>query len=204
MSDQPLGTRASISRSLLRAFNRYRQIDEISVGTILSELGDRSFGWSILLFALVNLVPLPIGSNMVTSLPLLLLTGQMALGLRHVSLPDVIMRRRVPRNRFRRTVIRLRPLLRPIERVLRPRHLWLFQPRTERRIGVLLFAVSLALFLPIPLSGYIPAIALLVTALGLVERDGTVALIGMAIGVIAIIVTFVVLSMLSIGAKAIL
>lgn len=141
---------------------------------------------------------------MVTSLPLLLLTGQMALGLRHVGLPAFIKRRRVPRNGVRRTVIRLRPLLRPIERVLRPRRLWLFQPPTERRIGALLFIVSLALFLPIPLSGYLPAIALLVTALGLVERDGTVTLIGMAIGVAAIIVTLVVLALLGAGVQAIL
>ncbi len=199
-----MGTRGSISRSLQRAFSRYRQIDAVSVGTILSDLGDRSFGWSILLFSLINLIPLPIGSNMVTSLPLLLLTGQMALGLRHVGLPDFINRRRVSRNGFRRTVIRLRPLLRPVEKLLRPRRLWLFQPRTERRIGAFLFAVSVVLFLPVPFSGYIPAIALLVTSLGLVERDGTVTLAGMAIGVISIIVTLVVVAMLSIGANAIL
>lgn len=203
MPDQPSAGRGSISRSLLRAFGRYRKTDAVSIGTILSELGDRSFGWTILLFSLVNLVPLPIGSNMVTSLPLLLLTGQMALGLPHVGLPGVITRRRVPRNGVRRTVIRLRPLLRPLEKIMRPRRLWLFQPQSERGIGALLFAVSVALFLPIPFSGYIPAIALLVTSLGLVERDGTVTLIGIVLGVAAMAVTLVVGALILIGIGAV-
>jgi hypothetical protein len=201
--DRPPARRRTISRSLLRAVGRHRKTDAHTIGTVVSDLGDRSFGWSIVLFALINLLPLPIGANMVTSIPLLLLTGQMALGLRYVGLPDFIKRRRVPRNRFRGAVIRLRPLLRSIEKVIRPRRLWLFQPRAERGIGILLFAVSCALFLPIPLSGYIPAIALLVTSLGLVERDGTLVLIGMAIGIVAIVVTLAILAMLLIGATTI-
>ena len=52
-----------------------------------------------------------------------------------------------------------------------------------------LFCVALALFLPIPLSAYGPAIALFVTGFGLVERDGLVTLVGVALGMAAIVVT---------------
>ncbi len=102
----------------------------------------------------------------------------MALGLRQVRLPGFITRRQVNRKTFQRVVLRLRPLIRPIERVVRPRHEYVFAPGPERALGVFLFCVAVALFLPIPLSAYGPAIALFVTGFGLVERDGLVTLVG--------------------------
>ncbi len=173
-----------------------------SLGAILAELGDRSFGWSIIVFALVNLLPLPFGSNVVTALPLLLLTGQMVLGFSHVRLPGIIARRHIPRRGFQGVVLRFRPLLRRIERIIRPRHVWLFAPRAERIVGVGLFLVSVALFLPIPFSGMISAFALLVAGIGLAERDGAVVFAGLAVGVVAIAVTLAAATTIVLGVQA--
>jgi hypothetical protein len=194
--------RRSLSWSLLRAVGRYRTFDSVPLGLILADQGQRSFGWSILLFAFVNLLHLPFGSNVVTALPLLLLTGQMVLGLPHVWLPGIITRRRVPRHGFQRVVLRFQPLLRRIERVIRPRPPQLFSLKAERLIGVFLFVVSAALFLPIPFSGLISAAALAVTAMGLIERDGVVTVIGMAIGVAALVVTSAAAAALFLGARS--
>ncbi|MEQ8355096.1 MAG: exopolysaccharide biosynthesis protein [Kiloniellaceae bacterium] len=193
--------RRSLSWALLRAVGRYRTLDVVPLGRILADQGQRSFGWSILLFAIVNLLPLPIGSNVVTAIPLLLLSGQMALGFSHVRLPGFITRRAVPRRGFQRVVLRLKPLLRRIERVIRPRPPQLFGLEAERLIGVFLFLVSTALFLPIPFSGMIPAAALLVTAMGLIERDGVVTLIGLGLGAAAIAVTVMAAAALVVGAR---
>jgi hypothetical protein len=189
-----------MSRTLFRAAGRRAEADLVSISTLIAGLGDRSFGWSVLLFALVNLIPMPFG--MITALPLILLTGQMAAGFEHVRLPAFITRLRLNRKGFQRVVLRLRPLIRQIEKIVRPRHVWLFQPQNERLIGLLLLVVSLALFIPIPLTGFIPAIALFVTAFGLIERDGIVTLSGIALGVIAIIVTLSMVGMLVLGAQA--
>ena len=191
-----------MSRTLFRAASWQAKTDSLSVGALISGLGDRSFGWSILLFSLVNLIPMPIGSNMITALPLILLTGQMAAGFDHIRLPGFITRHRVNRRGFQRVVLRLKPAIRWIEKIVRPRHVWLFRPKNERIIGLLLLAVSLALFLPIPLSGFIPAIALFITAFGLIERDGLVTLSGIALGVISILITLIVGGMLWAGAYA--
>ncbi len=191
-----------MSRTLLWAVCRYRRVDAVPLGRILEDQGQGSFGWSILFFAVVNMLPLPIGSNVVTALPLLLLTGQMALGLPHVRLPRVINRWRVPRRGFQRAVMRLRPLLRPIERVIRPRPPQLFSPQAERWIGRFLFVVSCALFLPIPLSGLLSAFSLLVVAMGLIERDGVVTVTGLGLGALAITVTTVAATVIVIGAQS--
>ncbi len=192
-----------MSRRLFRAVGVRGGADSLTLGEVIAGLGDRSFGWLILLFSLVNLMPLPPGSTLVLALPLLLVTGQMALGLRVVRLPGFITRRRVGRKTFQRVVLRLRPLMRPIERVVRPRQLYLFEPGPERMIGGVLFAVSVALFLPIPLSAYLPAIALFVAGFGLVERDGVVTTCGVALGVVSILVTVAVVGALVFGARAI-
>src|SRR3546814_18141475 len=90
---------------------------------------------------------MPIGSNSITGVPLLLLTAHMVLGFSHVRLPDFIDRRPVSRRGFQRTVLRLQPVLRPLERIIRPRLGWLFGQSCERILGAYLFLVTFALFL---------------------------------------------------------
>lgn len=194
--------RRRLSRRLVRAASDRAHRADMSLAELVVTLGDRSFAWLIVVFALVNLIPMPIGSNMVTAIPLILVTGQMAWGLPQVRLPAFLMRRQVSRKGFQKLVLRLGPLIRPVERILRPRHNYLFDPRLERALGVFLLVVSLALFLPIPLSGYLPATALFVTGVGLVERDGLVAVGGLALGVVALGVTVAVGAMIVLGAQA--
>jgi hypothetical protein len=199
----PTPLRRRLSRRLVRAAARDRgTAEDMSLGELIETLGDRSFGWCILLFGLINMLPMPVGSNMVTSIPVILLTGQMALGLDRVHLPRFVLRRRVGRKRFQKLVLWLGPVIRPVERLVRPRMPQVFAYRSERILGCFLFVVALALFAPIPLSGYIPAAALCLAAIGLVERDGLVTLAGAGLGLVAIAVTVVVGVMIVLGAEA--
>lgn len=199
--------RKTVSRLLFRAAGRPAESlpasgDSVSVGTMIMGLGDRSFGWTMLLFALVNMVPMPIGSTLITAVPLMLLSAQMALGFRHIRLPPFVTRITVGRRRFKGVVLRLRPWLQRIERVVRPRMLWLFSRRNERLIGALLFAVSCALFIPLPGSGFIPATAILISSIGLVERDGAVLSGGLVLGALSIVITIAVAGAVLSGIEA--
>jgi hypothetical protein len=120
-----------------------------------------------------------------------------------VWLPGFVTRRRVGRKTFQRVVLRLRPLIRPVERMVRPRHQWVFAPGPERALGVFLLCVAIALLLPIPLSAYGPAAALFVSGFGLVERDGLVTLAGVGLGVVAIAVTVASATAIYLGAVAV-
>ena len=147
---------------------------------------------------------LPPGSTLITALPLLVTTGQMMLGYPHVRLPRRLARMRLDPLKLRRTVLRLRPITRRLERVLKPRYAMLFSRRNERPLGLLLFVIAFALFLPVPLSGWFPAIALFVFGVGLVERDGLIASLGLAIGVASVVLTAAILTSLAAGAEAIM
>src|SRR5690606_34691835 len=120
--------------------------------------------------------------------------------LRELRLPPALTRREIGRRRFQRTVLRLRPLMRRIERIVRPRHTALFTPRNEQLLGIVSLTVALALFVPSPLSGYLPALALLVTGFGLVERDGLVAGAGLALGIASVALTAILSLAIVLGA----
>jgi hypothetical protein len=202
LTADPAPPKRRLLRRLFRAAGPRGAADGQTLGDVVSGLGDRSFGWLIIIFSLVNLLPLPPGSTVLTGIPLVLVTAQMALGLRQIWLPGFINRVAVSRKNFQRRVLRLRPIIRPIERITRARHEYIFAPGPEQALGVFLLCVAIALLLPIPLSAYLPAIALFVSGVGLVERDGLVTLIGVVIGVVAITVTVVMAGLIFFGAKA--
>ncbi len=204
MTIMPPGRRRSMSRILLRAASQRRDEQSVCIADVLTDLGDRSFAWSMLFFAMLNVIPLPPGSTLVLAIPVLLVTGQMALGFTHLSLPGFVTRRRVSRDALRRGVVRMRPLLRPFERILRPRRVWLFTRRNEQIMAILLFAVAVALYIPLPGSGFLPAFSLMIAALAMLERDGLVMLLGLGMGVVSILITLGVIAALLAGVQTII
>ncbi|SIO54953.1 Uncharacterized conserved protein [Rhodovulum sp. ES.010] len=194
--------RPSLSLPILRTSRSQHRAGTLTVGNLLTELGETSFGWAIVVFSLLTLLPLPPGSSLITALPLLVTTGQMALGYPHVKLPGRLARLRLDQSKLRRTVLGLRPVTRRLERVLTPRYALLFARRNDRVLGLALFVIAFALFLPVPLSGWFPAISLFVFGVGLVERDGLVAAIGLIFGGASVLLTAGILTSLAAGAEA--
>jgi len=188
---------------ILRTSRSQHKAGTLTLGNLLTALGETSFGWAIVVFSLLTLLPLPPGSSLITALPLLVTTGQMVLGYPHVKLTGRLARLRLDPVKLRRTVLRLRPVTRRLERVLTPRYLPLFARRNERVLGLLLLVIAVALFLPVPFSGWFPAISLFVFGVGLVEQDGLVATIGLILGGASVLVTATILVTLSAGAEAI-
>lgn len=200
----PLRLRRYLSSRLVRAAHDPDRSETMAFAELVSSLGERSFGWSLLVFALVNMLPLPFGTDMITAIPVLVVTSQIARGYHELHLPGFVGRRRVSRKGFQKLVLRLGPVLRPIDRMLKPRLTWLFAPRAERLFGCFLFLVGLALFAPIPLSGYMPAFAIALAGIALIERDGLVALAAGALGLAAIGVTVGLALMFLHGADALI
>lgn len=173
----------------------------LTVGSLLAALGDRSFGWALLVFSILTLLPLPPGSSLITALPLLLVSAQMMLGFPHVRLPAALARRPIAQEKLRRALLRLRPLTRRLERLLRPRLEALFRPAYERALGAALFAIAFALFLPVPLTGWFPALSLFIFGVGMVERDGLVAALGLGLGALACVLTLALVLAFATGAQ---
>jgi hypothetical protein len=145
--------------------------DRIRLSDILRAMEGRAFGALLLIFAFPNMLPSPPGLAGVLGLPLLFLSAQMMLGMAPW-LPAFIAERSISRSAFAAFASRARPWLQRAERLLRARLAPLTTPFAQRLVGAVAFVVAIALVLPIPFANLVPAFAICVLALGIIERDG--------------------------------
>ena len=151
--------------------------ERISMGDLLSALGDRALAALMFVFAVPNVVPTPPGTSSVLGIPLVFLAAQVTFGLKPW-LPGIISRRSMSREDFHLLISRIAPWLERAEKLLKPRVSVLALPPMEFMVGLICLVLSLVLALPIPLGNMLPAAAISLMALGLLERDGVWILAG--------------------------
>ncbi len=175
--------------AVLLAFAANLNRERIQWGELDQLLGDRSFGFLLLLFALPNSIPLvgiP-GVSTVTGIVLIVIAIQMIGGLRRLYLPERIQRRSFSGTGFKKLIQRAAPWLAKLERGLKPRWLWLTSSRAERWLGGVCLLLALLLILPIPFGNFFPGFAVVLLALGLIEKDGVFIVAGLAMTVVSVI-----------------
>lgn len=158
--------------------------ERISVGDLLEALGDRALGALMFIFAVPNILPVPPGTSAVLGTPLVFLAAQMTFG-RRPWLPALVAKRSLSREDFAALVGRVIPWLVKAEKLLRPRMTALASPPVEYAVGLVCLLLALLLALPIPLGNMLPALAISVLALGMLERDGYWIVAGLAAAMVA-------------------
>jgi hypothetical protein len=158
----------------------------LTVGQMLEQFDSRAFGAMLLVFGLLNCLPLPPGSSTILSLPILLLAPQIAWGSDVPWLPRKLVDHPLKRDDLRGLFRRLTPIVRRMELVTRPRLKILFGPIGERLIGVVCTLLALVLVLPIPLGNLAPGATVAVLALALLQRDGLLALLGYLMAAVSV------------------
>jgi len=172
---------------ILRQILKDNPQDMISVEQILKGMGTTSFGTSIMVFSIPEVIPIPVpGMSAVVALPELILGTQMALGSREVRLPKALLKRSVPRKAFEKAVKAILPFLERAERNVRPRWQWASSAAAKRFLGAFVVVLAIVISLPIPMTNMPPAIAIFLIALGLVERDGKFIVAGVGLGLASI------------------
>lgn len=177
---------ASLSALLLDFAENFRS-ERVRVQDITDSLGQRSFGFILLIFALPNSLPIlgiP-GVSTITGLPMLFVAVQMALGHQRVWLPRWIANSSLATTDFQGLIRKVCPWLQRIEKLMRPRLTFLTLGNAERWLGAFCVLLAFLLVLPIPLGNLLPALGILFIALGLIESDGVCVLAGIAIGAAA-------------------
>ena len=150
----------------------------LSIDQIVAAFGPRALGVLLFVFATPNLLPLPPGSSTVLGAPLVLFSPQLMIGVHSPWMPGFLARRRIPGRSLGAAFRRIIPWLKKVERLSRPRLTFLFGPVGDRLIGLVCFLLALVLLLPIPLGNMAPAAAIALLGLGMVQRDGVLAILG--------------------------
>jgi hypothetical protein len=160
--------------------------ERLTLSELSARLRDRAWGGLLLIFAAINLLPLPPGATTITGLPLLAITAQLAAGRHRPWFPRKLDQRGIGNETLRRIAEKIAPWEQRIERVLKPRMCALSNHRAARVMGAIGFLLSVILWLPIPLGNHAPALALTLFALALIYRDGVLVILGAVASVVSV------------------
>lgn len=193
---EPLRTSQILTRVAQEA-----DAEHMDVGTLLDGLKDRGFGLIIFLFSLPNAV-LPIAWILGT--PVLFFASQLVLGYSEPWLPGRMRRARLGRETFAKLTGYAVKYLQVLERLLRPRWIWMTGHFMERILGLYMVFLTLVLLVPIvPFGNALPAFGLGIMAVGIMERDGLAIVIGSLIGALGSAYVFLALGGAYVAFKAI-
>lgn len=176
---------------LLRSILTELEAETISVDAISKKLGRRFFGGLFVLLAGVGLIP---GLSFFAGLAMIVPACQLMLGFPAPILPGFVRRREVRVSQLEQVIDKLVPWIERVERFVRPRWSFLTIWPVPNLTGLIIFALACVIMLPLPFSNLPPAIALIFLALGLLEKDGVVIAVGLAVSAMALFIGVVVVS----------
>ena len=176
---------------------RLRQIvaedgpDRLTFSDLALKLHARAWGGLLVIFAAINVIPLPPGASIFFAIPLLIVSAQMAFGRASPWFPARIDRRGVTKDELGRLITKMEWLEVRVERMFKPRLATLTGPAATRLIGVVCFI--LALMTTLPIVHVAPAAVIVLFGLALVYRDGALVIAAAVAGVVgAAIVVFLI------------
>jgi hypothetical protein len=138
-------------------------------------------------FSIPEVLPIPIpGVSAIVVVPTAIISAQMTMGKKEITLPSWLLKRSVPRKPLAAAIHGILPILEKLERAVKPRWKWMSSAAAKRFLGAFILFLSGLMALPIPGTNMPLAISVFVIALGLVEKDGMMITAGILIGLAAI------------------
>lgn len=156
--------------------------DQVSIGAMLDAVGRRSFGPILLLCGIIPASPLSGIPGLPTFTAVLVFTViiQLLTGHQHFWLPQWLLRRQVPRQKFTKAMDFLQTPARWIDRLLYPRLEFLTTGPAVYLIAIV--CAFIAMLMPpleiIPFANTTSGIALSVFGLALISHDGLLVILG--------------------------
>lgn len=178
------------SATLQRLADEANARNGLTIGEALQTMGRAGFGFVMLLLSLPAMIPIPGPFGLVFGSALAIVALQFAVGVRSFWLPALLRNRRVSARAFALLKHHASPMVGRIERLVRPGRM---KTLTGRRlpyvIALPVFALAVAVALPIPFGNLAPVAAICVIAVGLIEGDGLVVMLGLVLTLVALSVT---------------
>ena len=156
--------------------------DVVTLDWVLAQLHERAFGLFLLVLALPCCIPFLYGIPQIVALPLMFVSAQILLGRTSPWLPNRLGAREFSKAGLQSLADRAKPWLERIEALSRPRLGALTHPPIDRIIGIALVLFSASILVPLPGTNTVPGFAVVLIAMGLLQRDGILVLLGSVIG----------------------
>ncbi|WP_292068933.1 exopolysaccharide biosynthesis protein [Brevundimonas sp. UBA7534] len=151
---------------------------KLTLQELVAAFGERGFGAIILVLSLLALLPWPPGGKAVFAVPIILMSLELAFQRDTVWMPRWALRASVSRTAYRSGVSRIMKLIRRVEALTRPRLHYLTGEVADVVTGLVCVVLAVIMALPIPFGDALPGIALVLFALGMMQRDGVAIILG--------------------------
>lgn len=175
------GTQLKTSELLYETINGLEG-SSIEVGHLIQQFQRRSFGGVLLMLAILALVPgISIFAGMAMTVP----AYQLLMGLPAPVFPSSIRKRHVSVSGLKRWGPKIISWVETLEKLVQFRWPVLTNVAARRIMGLTILLLAIVVTIPFPFSNFPPSVAIICFALGLLERDGLMVVIGSVIGIIA-------------------
>lgn len=157
----------------------------VTLNWLLERLGDRSFGIVLLLLAILGLLP---GMSAIVGILLMVPAMQMILARGRPIFPDRVGERHFEADRLAKVIRRAVPVIRRLERYIRPRWRTPFEA-TKRVVGGIVLLLGTSLLVPLPFSNILPALTITLIAFAYLEEDGLLLCVALLAALVILAVT---------------
>jgi len=141
--------------------------NQVSLGWLIEHLQKRAFGLLLLILSLLGLAP---GVATIIGLVIAIPAVELMLGRKTPVLPRFLTKRSISTEKFKAAVIRLIPIFRYMETIVRPRFHLPFRI-TNELVGLLVFLLAITLFAPFPFN-IIPTLVIMLISFSYLQEDG--------------------------------
>ncbi|MEO1150119.1 MAG: exopolysaccharide biosynthesis protein [Pseudomonadota bacterium] len=154
----------------------------VTLGALVAMMDRRSYGFLLLLLALPCCLPFVYVLPQLVALPMLALAAQLAAGRPHPWFPTRLANRSFAVAQFEGVISRASKYIGWFERLAYPRLTFLTEGLGVRIIGALLIIPCASILVPLPSTNTAPGIGVAIAAIGLIERDGLLVILGLLMG----------------------
>lgn len=158
-----------------------REEPKLHLGELVNAFGERGFGALMLFLGLISAVigAVP-GTTTVLGAPIVLIAFQLVIRRDQLWLPKWALKGSLDRSAYRDAVAKVMKPLRSVERISRPRLLFMSTDAAEMLIGLICMLLAIVLMLPITGGNLIPSLIIAAFGFGMTQKDGLIVLIAMA------------------------
>lgn len=193
LDPQPLEAQPLLLSEQLKHIINEPGSERLSFSELAAHLQWRAWGGLLLIFAAINVLPLPPGTSVFFAVPLLIVSAQMVIGRASPWFPARLDRRGVNRQLLARIVDKIDWAETRVERVFKPRLPGLTGALAARLIGLVCFLLALLAAIPIPLFHVAPAAAIVLFGLALIYRDGALVIVAAVAAVLSVVVDILII-----------
>lgn len=175
---------------ILKSASQSMGSQPVTLGDVFALHGRATQGALLVMLAVPCLLPLP-GAGTVMSVGIAGMAVSIWRGEQNCNLPSRVAGLQLSSTSAHKVLCALAWFYVQAANWTRTRMTWLTEPIQRRWLAAWVAAMAVLIFLPIPFGNVLPAMGLLLSGLGLVYRDGLAVMLGVATGLVALVLTTV-------------